>query len=396
MNSKVYLLFISILVTTAVSAQSYRLLFAAVPVVKYKNNEVLHNSYVLVYPVKKQFAFKKGYLVLPDDSACFSKPLKVYNGRFIDGEFKLILNLSFNSEYIAEFHAIDKNYYPTQYYINTRMPTTPWERPETFNCRVDLQKKVPGEKEIFVKRICFFHPEKRYFVGINKVVLPVDTVSGSPKLNEKQKSDSALLQKSKNMLVKNRWNAMKARAYADQSGNSFELYDSDTVNKLNPLNQKEGKWIYLNDEQKPDFSGTYVSDAKEGEWLKFFVNDSIEVKAEFMNNMPTGNYSLFFENGKLRSEGKYDPYLHAFTGTFKKFDISGELIKYFNYNKKGEKSGKQLLFYSSGKLALAANMKNNSLHGRVLFYRENGDLACIAYYLNNQLVKEEVLDKRAV
>lgn len=337
---------------------------------------------VVLFKVKYKLLFEKPFYFFPEDSLVFEKPKEYFIKN--NGYFEVPLEL--NCQYVIEFNRY--NYFPTYYCINTKVPKDDNTMLYDFFCQVDLQKlifNVPN-KIIKTKRLCYFNNGK--FIGKNEIINPTlnqkDCVVVNQKLNykikEKDKKQNELFTSNKKLIL-------------DKNGTSSIVIAKDTINKLNALMQKVGKWELTDQNNNKEFTGNYKENKKEGNWLKYFLNDTVEISSEFSNNLPTGNYKMYYENGILKSEGNYNIFQKKFNGIFKKYTEKGELIRYFNYDEDGKKNGQQIIFYNSGKVALTAVMKNDKLEGKAIVYNENGNICCIRYYKNGILVKEEVIDK---
>jgi serine phosphatase RsbU (regulator of sigma subunit)/antitoxin component YwqK of YwqJK toxin-antitoxin module len=334
--------------------------------------------YVDVYQVKPDSLFKKSFRDFPQDSSILKKILTVD----ADNDERFEFQLELNSEYVLVYKSYGDVYYPANYYINTRVPGNKQEQLFKFFYQINMDKKDQNSaiKRRSIRRICVYHEKKEYFIGTNIIVAPKDS------LRDKEKSTLVTSRADTESTNKS---GSAGKIILDRENNSAIVIRGDTINRIGYDNKRKGKWAYSNESGHIVFTGNYADDKKEGLWLKHYLNDSVEVSMEFINNLSTGDYKLFYQDGKLMNEGVYDNNRQIFIGMNKGYAKSGELIKLLNYNNDGLKTGRQFIFYPSGKMAVSASMAKNILNGSLLLYDAEGKLCLTREYKNGTLIREE-------
>ena len=88
-------------------------------------------------------------------------------------------------------------------------------------------------------------------------------------------------------------------------GQSYEIYNSDTINVKDINNRKQGKWIYFFKSQasKIQKTGAYLNNRKTGLWKTYYINGNLKSEITYKNNRPDGYAKIYYENGKLSEEG---------------------------------------------------------------------------------------------
>lgn len=110
---------------------------------------------------------------------------------------------------------------------------------------------------------------------------------------------------------------------------TFEIYNGDTINRLDQNYCKDGKWrvtgklkpgtCYQKDQVVEE--GKYIGNRKTGLWTEYFCNGNIRNKINFIDGRPNGHSIMYHENGKKKEEGDWSK--GKYNGTFKIFDSTG-------------------------------------------------------------------------
>lgn len=182
------------------------------------------------------------------------------------------------------------------------------------------------------------------------------------------------------------------------NGSSAQLMNKDTINEIDIENIKQGKWVFfgnnvLGGDSTKLFEGEYLNDLKEGKWKKLFPNDTTALELDFSGNKFVGDYKMYYENGVLKSAGKWDKLQNVFKGNFKMYNSTGGLLKNFEYDDEGNKSGMQMIYYPNGNMALLANMKKGMLDGQAMIFLKNGEAYAERVYKDGKLIAEKILTK---
>jgi hypothetical protein len=96
---------------------------------------------------------------------------------------------------------------------------------------------------------------------------------------------------------------------------SYEINTSmtDTINKIDSRNQKQGKWL-LRGKHKPGSvfgpeqkieTGNYLNNRKEGVWIEFYPNGKMRNKLTYVNGTLEGPAVFYDQAEKILKEGKF-------------------------------------------------------------------------------------------
>lgn len=118
---------------------------------------------------------------------------------------------------------------------------------------------------------------------------------------------------------------------AQKNKTEFELFLGDTINKVDPSGNKQGRWIYFGRDSK-------------GLKNKVLKHNQIVEDGVFLNNQKNGLWKSYHTNtNKIKSEVVYD---------------------------RGNMNGKAKFYNEKGKLRQEGTMKNNSWEGKLTFYND--------------------------
>jgi len=164
---------------------------------------------------------------------------------------------------------------------------------------------------------------------------------------------------------------------------SYELGGAtgkDTINLIDALGKKQGKWI-LRGRHKPGScfatdqkaeEGKYADNRKVGKWFEYYCNGNMKNQLTFQNGRPDGYAIMYHENGKISEEGNWKN--NRWTGPYKLYYENGQPQHEFNFNASGKREGPVKYFYENGQLAIEGNFVNGKEAGIIKEYHENGDI----------------------
>lgn len=164
---------------------------------------------------------------------------------------------------------------------------------------------------------------------------------------------------------------------------SYELggpSGKDTLNLIDALGKKQGKWI-LRGKHKPGScyapeqkaeEGKYADNRKVGKWYEYYCNGNPKNQLTFQNGRPDGYAIMYHENGKISEEGNWKN--NRWVGNYKLYYENGQVQHQFVFNASGKREGAQTYFYENGQVAVEGNFVNGKESGIIKEYHENGDL----------------------
>jgi antitoxin component YwqK of YwqJK toxin-antitoxin module/serine phosphatase RsbU (regulator of sigma subunit) len=164
----------------------------------------------------------------------------------------------------------------------------------------------------------------------------------------------------------------------------YELFKGDTVNRIDDLGLKQGKWILFSKQikqidQYTDLEinyvaseGIFVNSKKEGTWKKYYPDGNLESEITFQSGKPEGAYRTYYENGKVTEEGLWNK--NKPVGEFKRYYENGNLNQHFNFNKNGMREGVQKYYYENGSMQFEGTWVNGNEQGIIKKYDTEGSL----------------------
>lgn len=184
-------------------------------------------------------------------------------------------------------------------------------------------------------------------------------------------------------------------AITNDTGQTFEIYNGDTINYVDANNLKQGLWKIFNHMKnlpgyRPDQvveEGYYKDSRKTGIWKRYYPNGNIKDEIEYINNRTGGYYKIYYENGQLQEEGYWKNNRNV--GTFKRYYENGNLAQEFNFNESGKREGVQKYYYENGQLMIEGEWQDGKEAGVVKEYYENGELKAEKYFNNGQIDPEK-------
>lgn len=161
---------------------------------------------------------------------------------------------------------------------------------------------------------------------------------------------------------------------------SFEMNGTDTINRVDEQDRKQGKWIVTNNiKNLPDYTedqkveeGTYKDNKKVGIWKEYYPNNALKNKITFENGRPNGYAIMYHDNGKISEEGLWKN--NRWVGNYKLYYENGQVAQDFTFNPSGKREGEQKYFYENGQLMIEGNWAEGKEKGVVKEYYQNGDI----------------------
>jgi len=193
--------------------------------------------------------------------------------------------------------------------------------------------------------------------------------------------------------------------FAGVSAQSYEIYLSDTINRVDAEGQKYGLWIYFDAGNKTKImrKGHYVSGQKEGVWDEYYPNGNVKTSITYRQNRQNGYAKIFYENGKLSEEGIWRG--NRWTGQYKFYHQNGNPSYVWNFDDEGKRTGEQKYFYENGQLRIEGNWQEGKEQGVIKEYYVTGKLRAESewkfgktdgmvkeYYENGSLKAEKVFN----
>lgn len=94
--------------------------------------------------------------------------------------------------------------------------------------------------------------------------------------------------------------------------------------------EKEGMWIYRNEDGRPVIIGNHKNGVPNGAWCEFHSNGSLERIGIYHDGFPDGEWILFHDNGNIDSRGFFKNKKRS--GTWRSYDPKGNLVGTINHD----------------------------------------------------------------
>jgi antitoxin component YwqK of YwqJK toxin-antitoxin module len=169
---------------------------------------------------------------------------------------------------------------------------------------------------------------------------------------------------------------------------SFGMFaQSDTLNQKDSLGRKQGHWIFYG-KDKPEkgypaegkiSEGDYLNDRKNGEWIMYYKDGvTPKIKGDFINNRPSGPYERFDTDGTLKEKGAFNETWYKTKAT--SYWENGNISREYDYNENGKLHGKDVYYYENGQKKAELIYKNGILIDSTKHFFDDGDLKELIVY----------------
>jgi antitoxin component YwqK of YwqJK toxin-antitoxin module len=163
----------------------------------------------------------------------------------------------------------------------------------------------------------------------------------------------------------------------------YEIYKSDTINKIDDLSRKQGRWItFFEKTKKIEAEGYYENNAKSGVWKTWYQNGNLKTGITYMNNQPNGHARIYYENGKISEEGNWKN--TVWIGSYTYYHSNGQKAYEWNFTENGKRSGPQKYYYENGKLYIKGDWVDGKENGTITEYNEDGTIKSEKNYTAGQ------------
>jgi antitoxin component YwqK of YwqJK toxin-antitoxin module len=155
---------------------------------------------------------------------------------------------------------------------------------------------------------------------------------------------------------------------------SFEIYKSDTINRLSVDEKKHGLWISFFDTEKKmiESIGQYDANRKTGVWKTYYPNGNLKSEITYVNNRPDGYAKLYYENGKVSEEGIWK--VNKWVGQYLYYHPNGNKAYDWQFNENGKRTGEQKYYHANGQLQIKGDWLEGKENGVITEWDSNGNL----------------------
>ncbi len=181
------------------------------------------------------------------------------------------------------------------------------------------------------------------------------------------------------------------------SAQSYELYNGDTINRVDVNNRKQGYWIIFGKMKQTEGyadsqiieEGEYINSRKNGHWKAYFSDGKLKSEINYVNNRPNGEYKIYYNNGIVEEQGSWVN--NRNTGNFERKYENGQPQQKFSFNEGGKREGKQVYYYNNGQVMIEGDWNGGQESGPITQYYANGDVKAKQYFNNGEIDKEKTV-----
>jgi antitoxin component YwqK of YwqJK toxin-antitoxin module len=182
---------------------------------------------------------------------------------------------------------------------------------------------------------------------------------------------------------------------------SFEIFNSDTINRRDTEGKKQGKWIVrglhkpgtcYKDNQKIE-EGTYLNNRKTGSWTEYYCNGNLKNQLTFIDGHVNGEACMYHENGALSETGTWKK--KRWLGSYTQYDEKGNVIRKNDFDSTGRIYGSRTncRFYFDPETVFIKYTKCNmefTLNGDTVFYNERKQITTKGFFDRGSLINGKV------
>lgn len=162
---------------------------------------------------------------------------------------------------------------------------------------------------------------------------------------------------------------------------SYEIYNGDTINRVDVNNKKQGWWVIFGKTARkargfaPEAKveeGEYSNSRKIGLWKKYWPNENVRSEITYKSGRTNGPFTTYYESGKIEEKGFWKN--NRYTGDFTRYHKNGTPSQQLKFNEDGKRDGEQKFFYENGQEELVFTVKKGIEDGKLTRYYANGDV----------------------
>ena len=154
---------------------------------------------------------------------------------------------------------------------------------------------------------------------------------------------------------------------------SFKIIDNDTVNRIDVVGLKQGKWIFFYPNSEIVLKkGTFVDGTKQGVWVEYYQTNIIKNEITYTNDEIDGFAKTYYIDGTLKEQGIWKT--DKWVGEYKYFYENGNPQYLWNYSTSGQRTGNQKYFHDNGNIMIEGNWQEGKETGVIKEFSETGKI----------------------
>lgn len=159
---------------------------------------------------------------------------------------------------------------------------------------------------------------------------------------------------------------------------------ADTIwNQSDQSGKKYGWWKKYYTDGPLMYKGFFVDDSPRGILIRYFENGEKKAIMKFSDDGKSACSTLYYMNGELAAEGKYEKTLKD--STWKYYSYYSHTLSYVENYKTGLKNGPSIKYYDNGLVAEIIVWESDIKQGKWIQYFEDGSLRLSSSFVNDKL-----------
>ncbi len=169
------------------------------------------------------------------------------------------------------------------------------------------------------------------------------------------------------------------------SAQKFEIFQGDTINRIDENNQKQGPWIYFSNDyvDKITQKGSFKDNKKEGNWQTYYPDGTLKSEMNYQDNKQYGEVIVYYPNGKIQEQGFWKT--NRWVGEYKYFHENGTVKYQWFFDDQGKRTGNQSYFYDNGKVQVEGEWIQGKEAGEVKEYYATGQVKKVSNFVEGSL-----------
>ena len=169
--------------------------------------------------------------------------------------------------------------------------------------------------------------------------------------------------------------------------NSFEIWENDTVNRIDASGLKQGLWLAFHESgivQKRTF---YEDGIPHGGESGFYKNGKIRHTIIWNHGVPHGFYQIYYSSGFVKKSGVWVNDKNI--GSLVEYFETGTVKKRSTFNSKGELEGAIVGYHENERISTVELYEQGLKNGFTLAFDSTGQLLTAEKFIKNEIINHE-------
>lgn len=168
---------------------------------------------------------------------------------------------------------------------------------------------------------------------------------------------------------------------------SFEIWERDTVNKIDADGLKQGLWLEYHESGKVKKRTYYLNDIPHGGESGFYKNGKVRYTIIWNQGVPHGFYQIYYQSGYVKKSGVWVNDKNV--GAHVEYYNTGTVERRSTYNSQGELEGAIVAYHLNEKIAAVEMYEQGLKNGFSLSFDSLGNLLETRKFLKDVEIQHE-------